>query len=670
MALDRIEPVDARVFEALRDGGGIRSVVVPRLGAALFAAAPFVLVIDGVHLLREPECLAMLMSLADHLPAGAQIVLAGRSVSGIRLARLRAHGQLKEVGADALALDALETGSLLAADHVHPTPAALADVYHLTEGWPAGVYFAALSMEARQGREDAGPAVSGDDPVVRDYLALELLSNLSEAEIGFVLRTSALDEMSGPLCDAALGTTGSSDVLDRLSEESMFVTPVDRGRLWYRYHRLCHQMLRSELERREPGAARDVQRKAAAWCEAHDRPEAALAYADAAGDQEQVVALVGTLIVPLYSSGRIAAVEGWLKRLDGETLRHHPAVSVLGAYVHAVRGRPLEAARWASAAESGFSPGPLPDGGTSIEPWIAMLRAFLCADGVARMEQDAATAIAGLTPTSIWRGTALLLLGMAHLVAGDDRRTEIVLADAGEIALGAGVTSTASLVLAERALLALGQDDVDSAEALLGLARATVRDAGLEGYATTALVHAATARCALRRGDPGAASDELAHAHALLPLLTYAIPWLSVQVRLELARAHVALADAARARALMTEVDGIRRRRPGLGVLGDQADALSDQIGMLRGSAVEWASTLTRAELRLLPLLTTHLSFREIGERLFVSRNTVKTEAISVYRKLGVRSRSAAIERAATLGLIDESALAARPVASHQVTTG
>ena len=106
---------------------------------------------------------------------------------------------------------------------------------------------------------------------------------------------------------------------------------------------------------------------------------------------------------------------------------------------------------------------------------------------------------------------------------------------------------------------------------------------------------------------------------------------------------------------LMTEVAAIRRRRPDLGILGEQVDVLSARLASLRGSAADWAATLTRAELRLLPLLTTHLSFREIGERLFVSRNTVKTEAISVYRKLGVRSRSAAIERAAELGLLDGS---------------
>ena len=544
---------------------------------------------------------------------------------------------------------------MLAAAGVELSEDEVADVRQATEGWPAGVYFASLSIEASGGHERTGRRFSGDDRVVRDYLGLELLSNLSAPEIRFATRTAALDQMCGPLCDAVLGETGSAEMLESLEQASLFVVPLDRQRRWYRYHRLCHQMLRSELDRREPGAARELQLRAATWCEAHELHEAALSYANAAGDEDRIAALVARLIMPLYSSGQIATVERWLKRFDGGGLGRDAAISVLGAFIHAVRGRPLEAERWIAAAGRGVLRRQLPDGGMSIEPWIALVRAFMCADGVDRMRADAETAISGLVPDSRWRGHALLLLGVAHALAGEEGEAELVFADAGEMALRSGANGTASVVLAERSLLALAYDDVESAEALLRVARGTVRDAGIDGYATTALVHAASARCAIRRGDPRGAGDDLARAHNLLPLLTYALPWLSVQARLELVRTHIGLADPASARVLMAEVAAIRRRRPDLGILGAQADVLSAQAASLRGSAADWAATLTRAELRLLPLLTTHLSFREIGERLYVSRNTVKTEAISVYRKLGVRSRSAAIERAAELGLLDGS---------------
>ena len=137
-------------------------------------------------------------------------------------------------------------------------------------------------------------------------------------------------------------------------------------------------------------------------------------------------------------------------------------------------------------------------------------------------------------------------------------------------------------------------------------------------------------------------------------MLTYAMPWLAVHTRIELARARILLADAAGARGLLVEIDGIMRRRPHLGVLVDQTEALRRQVGEMSADAAG-SSTLTTAELRLLPLLPTHLSFREIGERLFVSTNTVKTQAISIYRKLGASSRSEAIHRATEIGLLDPS---------------
>jgi LuxR family maltose regulon positive regulatory protein len=159
----------------------------------------------------------------------------------------------------------------------------------------------------------------------------------------------------------------------------------------------------------------------------------------------------------------------------------------------------------------------------------------------------------------------------------------------------------------------------------------------------------------LRRGRWDEARTQLALARRLTPALTHALPWLSVQTRLEVARAYITLRDADAVRTMLDQIDDIRRRRPDLGVLGLQLAELRDELDELCDSAAGAGSGLTKAELRLLPLLATHLSFREIGDRLYVSRNTIKTQAISVYRKLGVSSRSEAIDRACELGLVDES---------------
>ena len=159
------------------------------------------------------------------------------------------------------------------------------------------------------------------------------------------------------------------------------------------------------------------------------------------------------------------------------------------------------------------------------------------------------------------------------------------------------------------------------------------------------------ARVALHGGDVARGQDYVARASRLRHLLTHALPVVSVQALLEMARCYLALADAAGARAVLRQLADILRQRPDLGNLVEQADDLRSQLAKIREGS-PGASSLTTAELRLLPLLTTHLTFPAIGERLYLSRHTVKTQAISVYRKLGVSSHSEAISRMQELGLL------------------
>jgi LuxR family maltose regulon positive regulatory protein len=168
------------------------------------------------------------------------------------------------------------------------------------------------------------------------------------------------------------------------------------------------------------------------------------------------------------------------------------------------------------------------------------------------------------------------------------------------------------------------------------------------------LVCAVQARAALHRADLPAVRRELVSAQRLRHELTYALPYLAVQARIELIRVHIALADLAGARTLMREVEELLKRRPGLGNLVGEAAALRARLAKEHGSSVLGESALTAAELRLLPMLSTHLSFPEIGEELFLSRNTIKSEANSIYRKLGASSRSEAVSRSRDLGLLDQ----------------
>ncbi len=203
----------------------------------------------------------------------------------------------------------------------------------------------------------------------------------------------------------------------------------------------------------------------------------------------------------------------------------------------------------------------------------------------------------------------------------------------------------------ERAVIAIGRGAWDQAEELVDWALQTIGRSRMEDYPTSALVFALAARIALHRGKTPRANEFLARAQRLRPRLTYALPWLSIQTRLELARAYLALADAAGAAAMLREIETLLRRQPDLGTLPAQVEELRSSLKTMRAEA-PGASTLTEAELRLLPYLATHLSFREIGERLYISRHTVKSHAMAVYRKLNVTSRNEAVERAGELGLL------------------
>jgi LuxR family maltose regulon positive regulatory protein len=286
-----------------------------------------------------------------------------------------------------------------------------------------------------------------------------------------------------------------------------------------------------------------------------------------------------------------------------------------------------------------------------MESHQAMLRALLCRNGVDRMRADAQAALAGLSSASPWRATALVLEGVAGMLAGEADRADPVLADAVEVGTGASAWPVTSTALAERCVLAIRRGDWGHAGILAGQALAMLQAGQLDDYIMSSLVHAVAARTALHRGDPAAAKEHLARAARLRPLLTHAIPYLAVQTLLELGRAYLALDDLAGTRAVLRQAQDILQLRPDLGVLPAQVEQLRSRLDLAR-EATMGASSLTAAELRLLPLLATHLTFPEIGQRLYLSPHTVKTHAMSIYRKLGVSSRGQAVQRVQEIGLL------------------
>jgi LuxR family maltose regulon positive regulatory protein len=655
-ALDAVEPIGERVFDALASpGSSVPGSVVPRLGSAFSSmTTPVALVLDDVHLLRNRECHSALSVLADHVPLGSRLALAGRTAPPLRMARLRAEGRLLEIGPGDLSLTPEEASSLLHNVRLPLDPDDVAELHRRTEGWPVALYLAALCLREGSSVDRAAVSFGGDDRLVSDYVESEFFARISPQQRVFLTRTAVLERMCGPLCDATLGLRGSAETLADLARSNLLLVPLDRSGEWYRYHRLFRDMLLTELRRREPDLIPVLHRRAARWFEANGAPGAAVEHQMQAGDTGAVADLAGVLAFPAYQHGRVATVERWFSWLeDREAMQTRPWVAVLAAMVAAMTGKPAEAERWAMIAERGEPTASTPDGSRTSEPWLALLRALLCRDGPEQMRADAELAASTMAAGSFFQAAATLYLATAHLMLGDRARADLLFED--QVAQGRVVGGMIGACIAhtERALLAIDRGAWDQAGRYLAQARSVVREAHLEDYPPVALMHAVAARVALHQGDLPEAGADLIRAQRLRPDLTYAIPYLAVQVRIELARCHLGLPDPAAARTLLHEADEILRRRPGLGVFVQQAKDLRAELARAKGKSAPGASALTAAELRLLPMLCTHLSLPEIAEEMFLSRNTIRSQAYSIYRKLGVSSRNQAVTMAEKLGLLE-----------------
>ena len=542
-----------------------------RLARAFFAVEqPIVLVLDEVEHLRSRECLDAVAGLMTHVPPGSALVLAGRTRPELPIARLRAGRRLFELGADDLAFSRRESVLLLREEGIDGGGEVETGIVERSEGWVAGLQLAVLSLRDPSVHEGAG-RFTGADRFVVEYLQSELLAHLRPAEIRFLTRTSVLEALSGPSCDAVLESKGSARRLSTF-EKSGLVVPLDRSRETYRYRRLFRDMLRAELDQREPELVPALNRRAARWCEARGRLEDAVDHAVAAGDADRVARLLGVVALPIFQRGGAETVERWLAWFDDDRkLARHPAVALLGAWVHAARGRAETAERWFNDAQDASPKGRMPDGSRGMRPWLALLRAVLCREGAEHMLADAEVAVRELPAGSYWRPAALLLRGAAHRLAGDFERADANMAAAVDAAAGIEASDVQALALAERSLIAGARGDHASASSLAQEAGSLVEDAGLRLYPTSALALVAAARVELRGGAWERARVHLDEAERLRPKLTHALPWCAVPARLELARARMTLLEVTEASSLLDETAQIMHLRPGLGAVEDRS---------------------------------------------------------------------------------------------------
>ncbi len=649
-AYARVSPEDA---DLIADMGGLGTSALgraaPRLASVLRTSpAAFVLMLDDLHELRSPACHDVLGVVIAGIPQGSQLVAASRSEQP-HVARLRASGDVLELATEDLALDPAGAKQIFAEASVSLTDDSAATVIERTEGWPVGLYLA--SLIASDGKSDA-LAVSGDDRYVADYLYRESVMQLPEETQRFLRRTAMLDQVSGSLCDAVLETTGSHEMLRSLERSNTFLIPLDRRRGWYRYHALFREFLEGELGRAEPDIVMKLHLRAADWYEANGSSAMALNHLLHTDERERSVQLATSLTLETYAAGHMSTVQRWLSALGDDAIEGYPPLAVLAAWVAAMTGHTADTQRWATFVDgASFELAPA-DGSASFASARAMLRTALCPAGPEQAVTDATFAVAQEPPWSPWRDQALGLAGEAYLLTGETERARTAFEESSAVSKGAGNSDAFVISESERALLAMDRGLWDDAADRLEEALAAIDHGRMHDYAMSVLAFAGAARLALHRGDLDAVNRHLTQAMRARPTLTFVLPALAVRVRLHLAKVCWAIDDHTTARHLMREIDDILLQRPSLGTLVDDVAefrALMDEAGRVAASG---GPPLTPAELRLLPYLQTHLTLREIGDRLFVSRNTVSSEVSSIYRKLGVSSRSDAVERATAIGLL------------------
>ena len=634
IAINRLEPLGGQVFSALsaRDPQ-VEAVVLPRLGKAVAKLEqPFVLVLDDAHVLSSSLALDAVGVLIAHLPAGSQVVLASRSEPGLALGRLRAERALVELGPADLAFDRKAADALLRASGVRLSRDHLRVITERTEGWPAGLYLAALSLKAERAVVAPVEGFRGDDRAVADYFGEQVLARLPLGVARFLVQTSILGRLSGPLCDAVLESSGSAAKLQRLGRSNLFLIPLDRRRVWYRYHTLFAEMLRRRLHDEEPGLEIELHRRASVWYTEHGEADEAVRHAVEAHDVELAGDLVWAHVNAYLARGRRATLQRWLAAFTDEQVAGYPPLALAAAWC-AVDGEEAGAVeRWTSAAAQGSFEGPLSDGGASVESAVALLRAMSARDGVERMGEDAAR-VRELEPeSSRWRASGCFLEGAALRLTGDVETARLRFEEGKRIADSLGIAKVGALCLAQLALLAISEDAWERAASLIGRAKSEMREHRLAESPTMKSIITTSALIAAHRGELDEARRELLHARQLMAGTTQVFPWFEIEGRLILARTDLLLADGVAARLRLGEARDLMKLTPNVGLVRDDLEELTVLVEALPAAGLMGPSALTTAEVRLLYFLPTHLSFREIGERMHLSRNTVKTQAVSVYR--------------------------------------
>jgi LuxR family transcriptional regulator, maltose regulon positive regulatory protein len=515
------------------------------------------------------------------------------------------------------------------------------------EGWPAGLYLAALSLRGVEDRHEFIRRFGGRSRNVVDFLVDEVLSSHDPATQTVMLRSSILKRLCGPLCDAVLEREDTGGLLSELSRTNLFLVPLDDQGEWYRFHHLFAQLLRVELEHREAGVAATLHRRAHVWHRDHGTVDEAIEHALEAGAFAEAGAEIEAAWTRYAHVARYATVLAWLERFPVEIMRDCQRLLLVHAWVLSLSARRDDAAKAIARVEElgHLDAGPLPDGFSSLESSVAALRGIFPWGDVGTALGHARRAAELEDSRSPWWPAICWALGACHYFGGDSAEADRWYAQTAELAPASGQWIVGVSAVAYRSLIAGEGGRLEEQASLAGDAVRLAREHGVDAVDGEVFVAAGKSLEAREKPDEG------------LPLFERGVSVLrSFGQPLELANALIChasvlrvLGDTEGLRAVIAEARATIDSCPDPGILGDRLVALERRAGTRPPSR---GSELSQRELLVLRLLRGSLSESDIGRELYLSHNTIHSHTKAIYRKLGVSSRAEAVARAGELGLI------------------
>jgi LuxR family transcriptional regulator, maltose regulon positive regulatory protein len=638
-------------------GAGGRRVVGTTLSMLINELAELphrvVLVLDDYQFVAEKETHESVSFFIEHLPENVHLVISSRSDPPLPLGRLRAMGELNEIRTGQLAFSGEEAECLLNEKMgLDIDPDDVGVLLERTEGWPAGIYLASLSLQNKEDEHAFIESFRGSNRYIVGLLGEEVLAYLPEDVRTFLLETSVLRRLTGALCDAVTGRDGSAGLLRGLARSNLFVVSLDEQAEWYRYHHLFSELLLYELKSGGPDLEPNLRIRASEWLEGAGYFEGAIRQAMEAGDNEHAGLLIARHWYGYVFSGQTATVERWLESLPEEMISGDAALALVKAWTCALGGRREESARFVRLAQGIPHEGPLPDGTASVESGVAILMASFGYGGIQRGAEAARRASdleAG--EGSPWAAMVRFTLGSTLYLSGDASHARGPLEEALALTED-GQRLVRVVTLSFLAFVATDEGHLEEAESHARAAHALVERLRPYRIPHTSLAPIALGRALAERGRLEEAQEELEGALSARRRLPGLSPWPTLLGLLALAPVRAARGDRAGGREALVEARALLEANPDAGIFPELLERQERKLRARRPRDGQLDGELTERELDVLRLLDGELTTRQMAQSLYVAPSTVRTQIKSIYRKLGVSSREQAVEEARARELV------------------